>query len=80
MSKIAKEDIKYASSKVEGIAESYRVYPTLLKKQIDDALKNERRLNNSDEKKQLEDYQKRQERTKELTEKAIEHRKELYGT
>lgn len=56
MSKIAKEDIKYASDKVEGIAESYRVYPTLLKKQIDDALKNERRLNNTDEKKQLEDF------------------------
>lgn len=56
MSNIAKEDIKFASGKVEGIAESYRVYPTLLKKQIDDALKNERRLNNSDEKKQLEDF------------------------
>ena len=56
MSNIAKEDIKFASGKVEEIAESYRVYPTLLKKQIDDALKNERRLNNSDEKKQLEDF------------------------
>ena len=32
------------------------------------------------QKKQLEDYQKRQDLNKELTEKAIEHRKMLYGT
>ena len=50
-----------------------------------------RRSNNNDnarrraqraarQKKQLEDYQKRQDLNKELTEKAIEHRKMLYGT
>ena len=39
-----------------------------------------RRARAARQKKQLEDYQKRQDLNKELTEKAIEHRKELYGT
>jgi hypothetical protein len=39
-----------------------------------------RRAQKAKQKKQLEDYQKRQERTKELTEKAIERHKMLYGT
>ena len=39
-----------------------------------------RRARAARQKKQLEDYQKRQDLNKERTEKAIEHRKELYGT
>ena len=39
-----------------------------------------RRAQKARQKKQLEDYQKRQNLNKELTEKAIEHRKMLYGT
>lgn len=63
----------------------------VLEKMRSESSQRSRRNNNNDnarrraqraakQKKQLEDYQKRQDLNKELTEKAIEHRKMLYGT
>ena len=63
----------------------------VLEKMRSENSRRSRRSNNNDnarrraqraarQKKQLEDYQKRQDLNKELTEKAIEHRKMLYGT
>ena len=56
MSVIAKEDIAYAGAKIDKIAEMYRVYPQMLKKQTDNIINNQSHLNDNDTKKQLQDF------------------------
>lgn len=56
MSEIAKEDIDFASKKVDKIAQMYHVYPQMLKKQTDNIINYQSHLNNSDQKKQLEEF------------------------
>jgi len=56
MSAIAKEDIDYASKKVDRIAQMYRVYPQMLKKQTDSIINHQSHLNNNDDKQQLQDF------------------------
>lgn len=56
MSQIAKEDIDFASKKVERIAQMYRVYPQMLKKQTDSIINYQSHLNDNDQKKQLEEF------------------------
>lgn len=56
MSVIAKEDIDYASRKVDRIAQMYRVYPQMLKKQTDSIINHQSHLNNNDDKQQLQDF------------------------
>ena len=56
MSAIAKEDIAFASTKVDKIAEMYRVYPQMLKKQTDSIINYQSHLNDNDSKKQLQDF------------------------
>ncbi len=56
MSVIAKEDIDYASYKVEKIAQMYRVYPQMLKNQTDSIINYHSHLNNNEEKQQLQEF------------------------
>ena len=56
MSVIAKEDIDYASKKVDRIAQMYRVYPQMLKKQTDSIISHQSHLNNNEDKQQLQDF------------------------
>lgn len=56
MSVIAKEDIAYASKKVEKMAQMYRVYPQMLKKQTENAINYQSHLNDKEQKKQLEEF------------------------
>lgn len=56
MSVIAKEDIDFASYKVEKIAQMYRVYPQMLKKQTDSIINYHSHLNNNEEKQQLQEF------------------------
>ena len=56
MSVIAKEDIDYASKKVDRIAQMYRVYPQMLKKQTDSIISHQSHLNNNEDKQQLQAF------------------------
>ena len=56
MSVIAKEDIDFASKKVDRIAQMYRVYPQMLKKQTDSIINHQSHLNNNDDKQQLQEF------------------------
>lgn len=56
MSAIAKEDIDYASKKVDRIAQMYRVYPQMLKKQTDSIISHQSHLNNNEDKQQLQAF------------------------
>ena len=56
MSVIAKEDIDYASRKVDRIAQMYRVYPQMLKKQTDSIISHQSHLNNNEDKQQLQSF------------------------
>lgn len=56
MSVIAKEDIDFASKKVDRIAQMYRVYPQMLKKQTDSIISHQSHLNNNDDKEQLQAF------------------------
>lgn len=56
MSVIAKEDIDFASKKVDRIAQMYRVYPQMLKKQTDSIISHQSHLNNQDDKQQLQEF------------------------
>lgn len=56
MSVIAKEDIDYASRKVDRIAQMYRVYPQMLKKQTDSIINHQSHLNNNEDKQQLQSF------------------------
>ena len=56
MSVIAKEDIAFACAKVNKIAEMYRIYPQMLKKQTDSIINYQSHLNDNDSKKQLQDF------------------------
>ncbi len=53
MSQIAKEDIAFASKRVEKVAQVYRACPQNLKKQTDNVINLQSRLNDAEEKKQL---------------------------
>ena len=56
MSVIAKEDIEFASRKVDRIAQMYRVYPQMLKKQTDSIISHQSHLNNNEDKQQLQAF------------------------
>ena len=85
---ISTKTIKGRESELMSAAEKL---DEVLEKMRSENSQRSRRNNNNDnarrraqraarQKKQLEDYQKRKELNQELTEKAIEHRKMLYGT
>ena len=73
-------ELMSAAEKLDEVLENMRSERSQRNRRNNNSDNARRRAQKAKQKKQLEDYQKRQERTKELTEKAIERHKMLYGT